>query len=210
MLIGVSGFARSGKDTVGAYLERRYGFRRARFAAILKDVCARVFDFSPEQIDGALKDVPDARYPMPGLCPSCGALCSAEATVGDGWYCEACKRLWPSHVTPRLAMQTLGTEWARRLFADVWVEATLRGVAPGERVVICDVRFPNEAAGIRVRGGRVLRLLRGSPESTHASETALIDRPDLYDAAIDNAGTLDELYANVDARMRAWGVEAAL
>lgn len=208
MLIGLSGFARSGKDTVGAYLEQRYGYRRARFAAILKEVCARVFGFSSEQIDGALKEVPDPRYPMPGLCPSCGTICSAEALGGDGWYCEACQRLWPACVTPRLAMQTLGTEWGRRLFDGVWVAATLRDIGADERVVLCDVRFPNEAQGIRARGGRVIRLLRGAPESMHPSETSLADRHDCYDAAIDNRGTIVELRAHVDACVRAWGIEA--
>lgn len=204
MIIGVSGFARSGKDTVGAYLERVYGFRRARFAAVLKEVCARVFGFSGDQIDGALKETPDARYPMPGVCPTCGTLCSSSDD--GGWRCEACERIYRSHLTPRLAMQTLGTEWGRRLCADVWVEATLRDCVPGERWVLCDVRFPNEAIGIARRGGRVIRLLRGAPESAHPSETALVDRHDLFDAIIHNSGTVAELHDHIDARMEEWGI----
>lgn len=203
MIVGISGVARSGKDTVGAHLERRYGYRRHRYAAILKDVCARVFGWGPEHIDGALKEVPDLRYPMPGVCPTCGTTCSRD---GDAWLCEACCRLWPSHVTPRLAMQTLGTEWGRRLFADVWVEATLREIRDGERVVLCDVRFPNEAIAIRRRGGRVIRLTRGRPESAHPSETALADRTDCFDAVIDNQGSLEDLFASVDRAMDWWGI----
>lgn len=202
-LIGVSGYARSGKDAVGLYLEQRYGFRRARFAAVLKDVCVRVFGFTPEQIDGAEKELPDPRYPMSGTCPTCGALCSSD---GDGWLCEDCRRLWPSHVTPRIAMQTLGTEWGRRLHADIWVEATLRPLDLSQRWVVCDVRFPNEVAGVRRYGGRVIRRLRGAPESDHPSETALADRPDLYDAGLGDFDTVEKLHAEIDRLMAQWGI----
>jgi hypothetical protein len=209
MLIGVSGFAHGGKDAVAAHLELRYGYTRTRFAAELKNACARIFGFSEQQIEGALKEVPDQRYTLPGVCPTCTAMCSSD-TITAGWYCEACKRLYPEHLTPRLAMQVLGASM-RMLHEDVWVDATLRPLDPAARWVVCDVRYPNEARGIRARGGRVIRLLRGQPESSHPSETALIGRDELFDAVLDNRKTtLEQLGAMVDGCVRHWGIGSAV
>lgn len=205
MIIGVSGFALSGKDATGAYLAERYGFERVRFAAKLKSICADIYGFSHEQIDGKAKDEPDPRYPLSGQCPKCGEQCDQD-THGAGWFCGPCGRLWPVCLTPRLAMQQLGTEGARRLYADVWVEATLRDLDPGRRWAVCDVRYPNEVEGIRRRGGKVIRRLRGAPESDHPSETSLADRSDLYDAAIGDCATLDELHAEIDRLMSEWRI----
>lgn len=198
MIIGFSGFAHAGKDAAGSYLEARYGFRRVRFAGELKEIVARVFAFSPDQIEGGAKDVPDARYPLPGICPTCGSVCSRD---GDLWLCEACRRLYPLHLTPRLAMQTLGTDWGRRLFANVWIELALRELDPVQRWAFCDVRFANEVRAIQARGGIVVRLLRGAPESAHPSEAELADRLELFDRVIDNRGSLDDLHSQLDGLM---------
>ncbi len=207
MIIGASGYAHGGKDTLATHLAHRYGYTRTRFAGEIKATCQRIFAFSDEQIEGALKETPDPRYPMPGVCPACNTVCSAD---DGGWYCEACRRLYLSHLTPRLAMQVLGVS-LRALYADVWLDATLRQLDRAERWVICDVRFPNEAQAIRARGGRVIRLLRGAPESTHPSETALDGRSDLFDAVIDNRETsIDELHAAVDALMDGWRIRPVL
>lgn len=97
--------------------------------------------------------------------------------------------------TPRLAMQTLGTEWGREIIApDFWIEA-LRGpveadLAQGLKVVIDDCRFPNEAALVRALGGEVVMLLRGSgPAGSHASEAFAFEP----DRRIANTGTIAAL-----------------
>jgi hypothetical protein len=84
-------------------------------------------------------------------------------------------------LTPRRALQTLGTEWGRALHPDVWIEQALR-VMRGSRdcFVIPDVRFANEADAIRRAGGRVVRVLRagaGLPgeAGAHASEAGAFD-----------------------------------
>lgn len=204
MLIGFSGFARGGKDTCGLYLEQSYGFRRERFAAKLKAICMDLFGFTAEQIDGSLKETPDARYPLSSVCPMCG-LADVSVERDDGRVCLSCATHLPSHLTPRLAMQQIG-EGMRRLHDGVWVDATVRGCGDG-RVAICDVRFPNEVEAIRARGGKVVRLLRGQPQSTHVSEMALVGRSELFDVVIDNReSSLPELHARLDALMAEWGI----
>lgn len=192
MILGFSAFAGGGKDTAGRFLEEHYGFRRAHYATKLKRLVGDLYNFSHHQLYGAAKDVPDARYAMPGECPSCGAACRVVDRTGRR-TCDACRCSYPSHLTPRLALQVVGVV-GRRLYGDVWVEATMQELPVG-RVAICDVRFPNEVRAIQARGGRVVRLTRGAPESAHPSETALADRPELFDHVIDNRGPVEELHA---------------
>lgn len=76
--------------------------------------------------------------------------------------------------TPRQAMQWLGTEWGRQMIApDLWLRAWA-AEANRYRLVVCDdVRFPNEEAAIRSRGGIIVRIecpWAASAGSGHASE----------------------------------------
>lgn len=74
-------------------------------------------------------------------------------------------------VTPRHAMQTLGTEWGRKLIHDnVWVEAFKRDLqareaeSPGGRYLVEDVRYVNEVQAIRDLGGEIWLIRRPSVE----------------------------------------------
>jgi hypothetical protein len=89
--------------------------------------------------------------------------------------------------TPRQAMQTLGTEWGRKLIGeDIWCRAALNAACEAieqyaDRVIFDDVRFDNEAEGIRKLGGIVIEVSRPGlpPRMNHESERgvapALID-----------------------------------
>jgi hypothetical protein len=76
--------------------------------------------------------------------------------------------------SPRHAMQTLGTEWGRdQMNENFWVNITLQRVKLFDRVVISDVRFPNEVDMIRKLGGMVVRVERqigDVPADLHPSE----------------------------------------
>jgi len=81
--------------------------------------------------------------------------------------------------SPRHAMQTLGTEWGRELlhpnyWVDTWIDAiTIRKI---ERVVVDDLRFPNEAEAVRRLGGKIVRIMRWEAPAgldPHASEQSL-------------------------------------
>lgn len=74
--------------------------------------------------------------------------------------------------TPRYAMQTLGTEWGRKMIhPDLWVKAWEAGLPDGD--VVCeDVRFTNECEVIRRNGGIIIRIDRaGLMPGDHSSET---------------------------------------
>lgn len=79
----------------------------------------------------------------------------------------------------RHLMQTLGTDWGRKcIHQQVWADIGLTmadGI--GGPVVFDDVRFLNEAMGIRLRGGFVVRITRpGAVKvNAHPSEGMLDD-----------------------------------
>lgn len=181
MLIGVSGYARSGKDTVGTYLKEQYGFTVCHFAEPIKRISGEVFDFNDEQLYGGLKETPDERYRVSSQEP----------------------------ITPRDVMKEVGMA-GRRLYPDIWAVLGMREAQQlldeGKRVVFCDVRFPNEVVAIQSHDGYVIRLLRGKPESAHPSETSLDGQLDRFDYVLDNRFSLDALYASVDIFMAETGV----
>jgi Deoxynucleotide monophosphate kinase len=183
-LIGLTGRAGSGKSTAAAYLVERHGFTRTRFAGPLKAML-RAMGLSEREIDGDLKEAP------------CARLCGR---------------------TPRQAMQWLGTEWGRDmihpdLWTELWKQDAEKIVAEDGRVVVDDVRFPDEVALVRSLGGYVLAITEPAPSDvarahvreTHVSETHQLacDRRVLnekYDLSLFHA-RLDETLALLRRRV---------
>ena len=52
MIIGISGFQSSGKDTIADYLVKEHGFVKLSFASALKDIVAIIFGWSREKLEG--------------------------------------------------------------------------------------------------------------------------------------------------------------
>lgn len=130
-------------------------------------------------------------------------------------------------LTPRRALQTLGTEWGRACYENVWVEYTLRmaaellkdreleydartgsGYLPFSNnnykgVVIPDVRFKNEIDGLRKGGAKLVRVKRPGAGLTgaageHSSETEQDEVPDsTFDFVLENDGSLEDLQKKI-------------
>lgn len=192
---GGKGSANSGKDTVADRLVEKHGFVKVALADPMKRFCMEVYDFSEEQLWGPSekRNAPDERYPI-GYRLVCGCLADAwnkHNDVSTKWWApqilEYCEEhvdvpgwhrghLFPEpppkleYLTPRHALQTLGTEWGRSCYINTWVDYALRVVkqlleegyryhrvhgayfdpdtAPSlpdyKGVVISDVRYSNE------------------------------------------------------------------
>jgi hypothetical protein len=124
MIIGVTGccedpkghrrIAGAGKDEVAARLMDKHNFTSIAWADPMKRFCQEVFGFSRDQLWGGseLRVLPDPRYPRPKDRPLDG---SADVTVHDLEY-----------LTPRYALQTLGTGWGRNCYEKVWVDYGVR------------------------------------------------------------------------------------
>lgn len=209
LIIGVCGKAGSGKDTIADILVKDHGFVKVAFADPLKRICQEVFEFTTEQLWGPSekRNEADFRYLRSNFMDENGDQ------VTD-------------YLSPRYALQKLGTEWGRDCYPDIWIEYAMRVAkrllvkgAPifydarfGIRswrmsdpeeikgVVISDVRFPNEVAGLKKHGAKVVRVYRDTVKGLagaagqHASETLQDGIPDdLFDFILHNNGTLEDL-----------------
>lgn len=81
-------------------------------------------------------------------------------------------------ITPRHAMQTLGTEWGRmQMFPNFWIHCWIQDfmrIPNSIHVVADDVRFDNEVDTIKKRGGIIVKIIGRSAGigDDHASEKA--------------------------------------
>ena len=172
MIIGLSGYAGTGKDTVAQILQRLWGFNRLAFADAIREALYRL---NPVLMNHN-KDIIRVREYVDGL----------------GW--DEAKQ----HPELRRLLQVFGTEVGRALLGeDIWVNLTLAQIMLPNRYVITDVRFPNEAMAIKECGGVVLRVERPGygPVNEHTSDSSLEDWP--FDNRIVNDGTLADLEATV-------------
>lgn len=82
-------------------------------------------------------------------------------------------------ITPRIMMQTLGTEWGRSLLPDLWLRVWQHELDDSAHVVtVPDVRFDNEAELIRSLGGTIVHVTRKPTADmlavpAHASEAGI-------------------------------------
>lgn len=120
MIIGIAGTAGSGKSTVADHLVAEHGFIAVNLADPIKRFCRDVFDFSEEQLWGPSekRNEPDKRYlrwmaNIPHMLTE-----DAKKEFQEGKV--------PQYLTPRHALQQLGTEWGRACYENVWVDYALR------------------------------------------------------------------------------------
>lgn len=109
-------------------------------------------------------------------------------------------------ISPRKAMQTLGTEWGRNFInTDLWLILAGARAEPllgaGFNVMVTDVRFENEAQWIRKNGGVVWHIDRKVEDATggnagHSSESGV--KFVKGDVRINNNETLGYMYDVLD------------
>ena len=168
-LIGITGKARSGKDTIARMLFAQHAFTRIAFADPLKLAAQQIFGLSKEQTWGDHKK--EEVIPYWGMSPR-----QMFQLLGN----EAVKPVFGADI------------WIKR-----WsmIYATLKDT---DDIIVPDVRFDHEASHIRSLGGVIVELQRGiglvGSTGDHASERGLSTLPEY---TIDNNGTLDELRVKV-------------
>ena len=179
MIIGLTGYAQSGKDTVAKVLVENYGFTRVAFADKIREY---LYEMNPmfDSIAGEPVFVRDR-------------------VDRDGW--EKAKQ---SPQIRRL-LQNSGVA-ARKIFGEnFWVNQALGPIGIGyPNVVITDVRFTNEADTLKANGAQIWRIKRQGVEAVnnHVSEHEL----DGYkvDQIFTNNGTLEDLELMIKTRMMAY------
>ena len=166
-LIGVTGKARAGKDTIGLYLSVEHRFRRESFAAPLKHGIQIMFGLGDEHVNGEFKE--DV-IPWLGRSPR-----YLMQTLGTEWGRE----IVDQDVWLKIAQQ----KWIACQEADV-------------DMVVTDVRFENEAAWIREEGDLIHVMRRKTQQvEAHSSEAGCVKVPG--DFVILNDRSIEDLEARV-------------
>ena len=175
-IIGVCGKKFNGKDTIADYLVNRYQFTKISVGDPLKYGIQQMFGFSNEQLWGSKKE-----------------------TVDPFWK-----------VTPREILQYIGTDCFRMKFGqdfpnigeNIWAMSLERKIETllqrgFYKIVVPDIRFPNEEKVIRKFNGTIINVIRHNfiNQDTHISENSLDQIK--VDFHVENT-TFDELYARID------------
>lgn len=178
ILIGLTGLAGSGKDTVADVLVTHAGFTKMAFADALRaEVLSAFCRATPALLANRdTKELPTDILAL-GWCTNLEFVQAVNAAVyGGAMPLEALDE--PR--SPRQIMQWWGTEYRRAQFDGYWVHMacnrirTLLGQEQ-RRIVLTDCRFDNEAAALRSMGGELWQVFRPGlrpVEGGHASQTS--------------------------------------
>ena len=168
-LIGLTGRARSGKDTVGSMLSKMYEAKAVAFADHIRNMLRAIGLSDIHFNDPTLKEVEMSPF---GKSPR-----QMMQTLGTEWGRNLInEKIW----------LILAAERINEIHDD------------GNHAVVTDVRFNNEAEMIRNMGGVIWHIHRPGQliaSSTHKSEAGV--EFTFGDIRIDNNGTLDDLLEQV-------------
>lgn len=201
-IIGLTGLPGAGKDTVADFMVAAYGYVKMAFADPLKGEIAKAFN-----IDVALfYDVQAKQYVTPRL-----AIDKCHDSDFFEWF-ETNHPHTPNYLriprSPRWWMQTWGTEYRRGQDSRYWIkrmEALIHAHPDAQRIVVSDVRFPNEAMLLSNIADKfdIWHLIRpdgGYHATTHASDTPI--QSSLLNDTIVNDGSVEMLHVYVSRLIR--------
>ena len=200
ILIGLTGKAGAGKDTVADRLVAEHGFEKRSFAGPLKEMILKLDPILDDQGTRLSSVLREFSYNL-------NAESEAHLKAHYGEY--------------RRLLQILGTDCIRAVDQDFWVKAAMRGIMHEDspaRVVFSDARFPNEVQAIQDfkaeafphnQIAEVWHIDRpGAGTRAHSSEEGAGSMGE--DLTIDNDRDLRTLYRDIDAEAVSLAVVAAV
>lgn len=220
-IIGVFGYAGSGKDTVGKLIQYNMSRSRIPIEELIEDYTMHEWwleeqsGWEIKKWAGKLKYIASIITGIP--VEKFEDQEFKKTNLGSEWDQPIPGEDWvdgkpvPVPMTVRDLLQKLGTEamrdglhknvWVNALMADYkptqvqWSQGPIGGYEDGPlpNWIITDTRFPNEAQAIKDKGGVVIKVDRPGvgPVNGHPSEDALKDYN--FDYVIHNGGSINDL-----------------
>ena len=178
MIVAISGYKRSGKDTVGNMLCESYGFQKAPPFAIFKKALAEWFGWDDRHLDGELKEVVDEKW---GFSPR-----QIMQVFGTELMKEKLGELLPEY------KKVIGNSIWAKVFSEWYGKQS-----KDQKFVVTDLRFPEEQKELEQFDDVVfVRVCRNLPHTDmHPSENKINNLH--FDYVVDNNSTLEELEKNV-------------
>lgn len=198
-VIGLTGFAKSGKSTAASIL-KELGGKEIAFAEFLKDVCAQVTKTPRQDYDDqSKKEVP---FATPHTLTLQDLMLILKQYNLENYIDLLQDPKMLAHIgkvllTPRHVAQYVGTDILRSIDENIHIKTAFNRVDPKTPFVFCsDVRFPNELSAVRDRGGIIIGISRRAvaPEDlsrVHASESLIPSLIENADFKAENESTIE-------------------
>jgi hypothetical protein len=222
MIIALSAFKQSGKDTVADYLVQTNGFTRVSFADPLKDKVAAQFSIPRADLDNPdKKESPILRLPVnpqddysrmiakfmvKEFRTENGKIAPAfisKTNKGSFWDYESKLTEETLYWTPRALAILIGST-CRSVDSSYWVKQAIEKAKGIQNVVISDLRYKSESQQLTMAFGDELTTIRinrfDSSPSQDPSELDLVDYP--HNFTMENKGTKEELFAKVEGILK--------
>ena len=236
--LGLHAAAGAGKDTAADFIIASFGGIKVSFADPMKHLCRGVLGFTQEQLWGPSenRNAPDLRFAGDLRAATCAVVRVRLREQGALWVAQVLPHFGPEKraealaalvlwledclrqdgLTPRYALQTLGTEWGRAQDPDMWIkfaerDAEKRGL--DGYAIIPDCRFLNEGSFLQSKGAPLIEVLRpgfdggkamAAGVAAHQSEMERVKQADAFKKfithTVNNDDTLDTF------KERIWGV----
>jgi hypothetical protein len=196
MLIMLSGYKQSGKDTAAAYLVKHYGFVRASFADALKDHVAKQYNVPRELLDSpAGKETPLSNLPV-----------VATDKFSEAIHKQLTTELQSGFWTPR-ALLILEGSIKRAVTPHFWILNVISQILANDRVVISDWRYRSELESLRSMelNPVTMRISRYTNILTEEASERDLDHQD-FDHRLHNDQDIMGLHVQLDALMSKYGM----
>ena len=180
MIIGISGKAGSGKDTVAKMLEVLYANPDISYEDFANKRYKNFADIQIVHFADTLKETAQILF----------RIGEWETNTQEG---KKTTINWIGK-TVRELLQGIGQGLRDAIDPNLWVKILFANTEGWSNYIIADVRYPNEVYAIKKRNGVLIRIDRkGAGAGNHSSETAL-DNYKEWDVHIENNDSIEDLF----------------
>lgn len=194
MIIGISGKAQSGKDTVCKMIV--YTIWYYNYSQRLQPFSLEHYNNTYEKFGDVIDFTCWYKTSFANKLKQClSNILNVSISKFEDNEFKKSEVEWLG-ITVRELLQKFGTAIRNEVSNDFWVKACLNNLEKDDDYLITDVRFKSEAKGIKDLEGIIVRVNReGAGAGNHISEIDLDDYP--FDYVINNDGDMEDLLLKV-------------